>query len=98
MTDSITTRGNPVLKAGTSYPPFSIYNITRNQNLVTFRAGYDMPSSIDNVKQNETTVTIYDISGKPVLKTTTSDPDRITLPGHGIWIIKYGNTVRKVKL
>ena len=98
VVDSISTRGKPELKAGSSYPPYSIYNITRNQNLVTFRAGYDMPSSIDNVKTNETTVTVYDISGKPVLKTTTSDPEHITLPGHGIWIIKYGNTVKKVSL
>lgn len=96
--DSITTRGKPLLKAGSSYPSLSIYNITRNQDMVTFQAGYDMPSSVENVKQQETTVTVYDISGKPVLKTTTSDPEHISLPGHGIWIIKYGDTVRKVSL
>ncbi len=96
VVDSISTRGKPQLKAGSSYPPFSIYNITRNQDQVTFRAGYDMPSNVENVKQQETTVTVYDISGKPVLKTTTSDPEHITLPGHGIFIVKYGNVTRKV--
>jgi len=98
VVDSITTKGEPELKAGTSYPTFSIYNITRNGNLITFKAGYDMPSGIGNVKPDETTVTVYDISGKPVLKTTTSDPEHISLPGPGIWIIKYGNKTRKVRL
>ena len=57
-----------------------------------------MPSKVENVKPDETTVTVYDISGKPVLKTTTSDPEHVTPPGPGIWIIKYGNKTRKVRL
>lgn len=58
--DSITTRGNPVLKAGTSYPPYSIYNIVRNGNLVTFRAGYDLPSSVENPRSDEISIEISD--------------------------------------
>ena len=98
VTDSITTRGEPQLKAGSSYPPLSIYNISRNGSVITFTVGYDMPSKVENVKPDETTVTVYDISGKPVLKTTTSDPEHVTPPGPGIWIIKYGNKTRKVRL
>ena len=98
VTDSITTSGEPQLKAGSSYPSFSIYDITRNNGRVSFRAKYDMPSSVADVKPDETTVTVYDISGKPVLKVTTSDPGHISLPGPGIWIIKYGNITRKVRL
>ena len=114
--DSITTKGNPELKAGTSYPPFSIYNITRNGDLVTFRAGYDLPSSIESPRSNEisieisdgalsvtaptgSNVIIYDISGKPVSQTTTTAPvQQIPLPHRGIWIIKCGDTVRKINL
>lgn len=96
--DSITTLGKPELKAGVSYPSLSIYRITKDGNRISFRLAYDMPSSVENAQQLETTVTVYDISGKPVLQTTTSDPEHISLPGHGIWIIKYGDTVRKVSL
>jgi len=114
--DSITTKGNPELKAGTSYPPFSIYNITRNGDLVTFRAGYDLPSSIESPRSNEisieisdgalsvtaptgSNVIIYDISGKSVSQTTSPAPvQQIPLPNRGIWIIKCGDTVRKINL
>ena len=114
--DSITTIGKPVLKAGTSYPPFSIYNITRNGNQVTFNAGYDLPSSIESPRSDEisieisdgalsvtaptgSNVTIYDISGKSVSQATTTAPvQQIPLPNRGIWIIKCGDTVRKIKL
>lgn len=98
VVDSITTRGAPQLKAGSSYPPYSVYSIKKDGKLITFKVSYDFPSNVENVKQNEKTVTVYDISGKPVLKTKTSDPEHITLPGPGIWIIKYGDTVRKVSL
>ena len=96
--DSITTLGAPALKAGESSPSFSIYRITRTDSLVSFYAGADMPSGIGNIKPDETTVTVYDMTGKPVIKTTTSDPEHISLPGPGIWIIKYGNITRKVRL
>ena len=95
-TDSITTLGTPKLKAGQSFPSYSIYNIRRQDSLVTFLAGKDLPSNVENPKQQGTTVTVYDISGKPVLKTTTTDPEHISLPGHGIYIVKYGNVVRKI--
>ena len=112
--DSITTRGKPQLKAGKSYPPFSIYNIKLEDGLVTFHAGYDMPSSVETPRSTQiaieisngelsvsaptgSTVTIYDISGKPISRTTTSAPvQQIPLPGHGIWIIKCGDITRKV--
>lgn len=114
--DSITTRGEPKLKAGSSYPSFSIYNITRDGDLVTFRAGYDLPSGIHAPHEQEISiscqdgelsvsapygsrVTIHDISGKKVFETTTTEPvQHISLPGHGIWIVKCGDTVRKVQL
>lgn len=44
------------------------------------------------------TVTIHDISGKPVQKTVTTAPvQQIPLPGQGLWIVKCGNVVRKVR-
>ena len=102
--DSITTLGTPVLavkdvsnnRDTLLYPMYSIYNIRREAGKVTFLAGADMPSNVESPKQQETTVTVYDISGKPVLKTTTTDPEHISLPGHGIFIVKYGNVTRKI--
>jgi M6 family metalloprotease-like protein len=43
-------------------------------------------------------VTVHDISGKTVLETvTTNSTQQIELPGNGIWIVKCGDTVRKIK-
>lgn len=115
VTDSITTTGKPELKVGSAYPRFSIYDITRGNNRVTFRAAYDLPTQVKAQKQDVsvnivggalsvsapagTTVTVYDISGKPVSQTATSAPtQQISLPGHGIWIVKCGNITRKVRL
>jgi len=121
--DSITTLGTPKLaitdktnsKDTLIYPPFSIYNIARDGNLVTFRAGYDMPSGITAPKEQEVSisivdgelsvsapigniVTVHDISGKKVLETvTTNQTQQISLPDHGIWIVRCGDTVRKIK-
>ena len=114
--DSITTKGQPELKAGTSYPSFSIYNITRNGDIVSFDVVSDLPTRISSPKQEEisislsdgeltvsaprgSTVSIYDISGKPASRTVTSAPvQKIPLPGSGIWIVKCGNITRKVRL
>lgn len=114
--DSITVNGTPQLKAGSSYPSFSIYYIARKGDLVTFRAGYDLITNLESPRLNETsinvsdgvlsvtaptgsTVTIHDISGKIISVTTTTEPtQQITLPGHGIWIVKCGNITRKVRL
>ena len=44
-------------------------------------------------------VTVHDISGKAVLETHTTQPTQsISLPGPGIWIIRCGSTVRKIRL
>lgn len=115
-TDSITVYGNPQLRAGNSYPPYSVYNIRREGGLITFYAGPCLPSKVVNHTQPEITVSvagmellveapagsslsIHDISGKRVLETVISGQSQhITLPGHGIWIVKCGNITRKVRL
>lgn len=44
-------------------------------------------------------ISIHDVSGKTVLETTTEEPtQQISLHGRGIWIVKCGNTVRKIRL
>ena len=113
--DSITTLGTPTLKVGSSYPPYSIYQIRFNNGIVSFHASPDMPSNIENRQIQDvsinledgrlsvnapagSTVTIYDISGRPVSKIITSEPvQQLQLPGHGIWIIKCGDVVRKIQ-
>ena len=88
VTDSITTTGKPELKVGSSYPRFSIYDITRNSDRVTFRVGYDLPTQVKAHRQEISVnivdgvlsvtaptgsrVTVYDMSGKPVQETETS--------------------------
>lgn len=114
--DSITTKGTPELKAGTSFPLYSIYNITRKHNQVSFTVKYDLPTEIVNTPRQEISIDVsdgnlkvsaptgsrilvYDISGKPVSETTATAPvQQISLPGHGIWIVKCGNITRKVRL
>lgn len=59
-TDSITTTGNPQLKAGNSYPPYSIYNIKRESGLITFYAGPDLPSIVSGHKEPEITINVTD--------------------------------------
>lgn len=116
LVDSITTKGEPTLKAGSSYPSYSIYNITRENNQVTFTVKHDLPTDIAKTRQQEISINasdgkltvsapsgskilVYDISGKPVSQVTaTSAVQQITLPGHGIWIVKCGNITRKVRL
>ena len=114
--DSITTQGKPELKAGSSYPSFSIYDITRHGDLVNFRVGYNLPSGVESRKGQEvrinmsdgnlsvtaptgSKISIHDISGKVISQTVITTPDQqIELPGHGIWIVKCGDTVRKINL
>ena len=44
-------------------------------------------------------ISVHDISGKTVCQTfTTQSTQRIDLPGQGIWIVKCGNIVRKVRI
>lgn len=44
-------------------------------------------------------VTVHDISGRTVSETVTSQStQRIALPGQGIWIVKCGNIVRKLRI
>jgi len=46
-----------------------------------------------------TEVTVHDISGRMVSKTiTTQATQRIALPGRGVWIVKCGKTVRKLRI
>lgn len=114
--DSITTLGAPELKAGPSYPLYSIYDIKLENGLVSFHARPDIHSAVEspldqeislNVTDGElyvtaptgSNLTVFDISGKPVIQTVTTAPtQQITLPGHGIWIVKCGKTVRRIQL
>lgn len=44
------------------------------------------------------TITVHDISGKTVLETvTTGQAQQISLP-KGLWVVRCGNTVRKIRL
>ena len=60
--DSITTRGKPELSVGSkpSYPSMSIYSIRRDGDIVTFWAGYDLPSRVDSPKQEEISINVSD--------------------------------------
>lgn len=60
VTDSISTMGKPALKAGSSYPSLSIYNIKKEGVIVTFRAGFDLPSGITNTTEQKVTMSITD--------------------------------------
>lgn len=59
--DSITTLSTPRLKAGSSYPSFSIYNIRYENGLVSFYAGLDLPSNvIENHQDREILISVID--------------------------------------
>ena len=114
--DSITTLGTPALKAGPSYPLYSIYDIKLENGLVSFQARPDIHSAVESPLEQEISIsvtdgelsvtaptgsslTVFDISGKPVSQTITTVPtQQIILPGHGIWIVKCGKTVRRIQL
>ena len=96
-TDSITTLGTPKLKAGTSFPSYSIYKIRRQDSLVVFLAGKDLPTRVESQPAATTKVTVHDLSGRKVMEFDTTDPTQeISLP-KGVWIVKCGDTVRKIK-
>ena len=60
VTDSITTLGKPELKAGSSYPSLSVYNIRKEGTLVTFYAGYELQSGIKDAAGQEVSINITD--------------------------------------
>lgn len=114
--DSVTTLGTPVLKAGPSFPLYSIYDIKLENGLVSFQARPDINSAVESPLDQDISIsvtggelhvtaptgsslTVFDISGKPVFQTVTTAPTlQIALPGHGIWIVKCGKTVRRIQL
>ena len=58
--DSITALSNPALKAGQSYPLYSIYNITLRDSLVTFFAGPGKPTKVTGPAEQQIGVSILD--------------------------------------
>jgi hypothetical protein len=114
--DSITTKGDPVLAVASNIPQYSVYNIRKEGDKITFYAGPDRDSKVEghpavqisiNIINGELSVTapvgskvtVHDISGRTVSETITSQStQRIALPGQGIWIVKCGKTVRKLKI
>ena len=97
VVDSITTRGNPELKAGTSYPLFSIYNITRSGNQVTFRAGYDLPSGIESPRSDEVSIQVSD-GGLSVIAPTGSNVTIYDISGKPVFQTTTVQTVQQVDL
>ena len=117
--DSITTAGAPALAitgtAGSIYPLYSVYNITRNSNIVSFQVVNDTRTRVADTPAQDISITttdgdliinapagsplsIHDISGMTITETTIYAPDqRIILPGRGIWIVKCGDTIRKIQ-
>jgi hypothetical protein len=104
-----------VLAVASNIPQYSVYNIRKEGDKITFFAGPDRDSKVEdhpafqisiNVIDGELSVTapmgskvtVHDISGHTVSETVTSQStQRIALPGQGIWIVKCGKTVRKLK-
>lgn len=56
--NSITTTGKPELSIGSVYPPYSIYNISLDNDIVTFQALPDMPSGIKEGESQDITIEI----------------------------------------
>ena len=56
--DSITTRGRPALCTESSYPLFSVYNISKNDGKVSFRAAYDMTSHVSGTSVQDVSVSV----------------------------------------
>ena len=117
--DSITTAGTPALAitgdAGPIYPLYSIYNITKNSNTVSFKVVNDTDTRVADTPAQDISISIsdgelvvnapagsplsiHDISGNTITETVISAPgQRISLPGRGIWIVKCGDTIRKIQ-
>ena len=104
------------MKAGDSYPSYSVYNIRSVGGIISFHAGPDLISEVAPRHDDEITiniidgnlqidapvgrrVSVHDLSGKTVLETVISEPSQnISVPEHGIWIVRCGNITRKVRL
>ena len=56
--DSATTLGTPTLCVSGSFPPYSIYNISLKDSLVTFYAGLDMPTRIARSSAPEISISL----------------------------------------
>lgn len=114
-TDSITTLGSPLLKAGTSYPLYSIYGIRNNNGIVSFQASTDMPTHASSPSDSQTSITVengalnitapagtlvsvHDMSGHVAVQTIMEGQQKtVPIPGHGIWLVKCGTVVRKIR-
>ena len=112
--DSISINGSPKLSAAKTPAEYSVYNIKAGDVLSFYAgpdrasttdriksADIDISISDGNLSVKApvgSRLSVYDISGKTVLETVTSEPDQLfSLPGSGIWIIRCNNTVRKVQ-
>ena len=60
LIDSITTKGKPELSINSVYPPMSIYNIAKDGNNVTFRVVKDIPSGIENRRNQQVSISVQD--------------------------------------
>lgn len=58
--DSISTVGVPQLKAGSSFPVYSLYYITRDGDQISFRASYDLKSGITVHRSQEISLDVTD--------------------------------------
>ena len=59
-TDSITTLGTPQLKAGSSFPSYSVYRIRKESGIITFYAGPDLASKVDNLTDKGISIIVVD--------------------------------------
>ena len=58
--DSVTTLGTPVLKAGPSFPLYSIYDIKLENGLVSFQARPDIHSAVESHPYQEISISVTD--------------------------------------
>ena len=75
VTNSITTTGTPQLKAGSSYPSFNIYGISRQGDRIEFTAAYDLPSRTESPQREDISITIED----GLLKVTAPSGSTVTV-------------------
>ena len=113
--DSITTQGMPELTVGTSIPLYSIFDIKKEGDVISFTARSDNQSGMEiqqatdisiNVGEGYISVdapigsrlSVHEISGRSVIETVITKPHQtFSLSAHGIWIVKCGDTVRKIQ-
>jgi len=58
--DSISTVGVPQLKAGSSFPLYSLYYITKEGDQISFRASYDLKSGITAHQSQDVSMDVMD--------------------------------------